>query len=221
VRRRDGGGRRVSAVPPPYLPTRSGRSDARVRREASEEPVVSAEIADLGKTLRKIRRDRRLPLAEVAKNTGISASFLSLIETGKSDITFMRLMKIVNFYGISITELLPAAGPSTNSVVVRKDEAKHLHVEKGIEIFLLSPGTRSMMLPVMAQYEPGAEMLQFSVHEGEEFIYVVEGIIEFDCEGADPITLRKGDSAYYRADRPHRFKNLGKSRARFVSVVSP
>ena len=47
---------------------------------------------DLGARLRELRRSRGVSLAEVAEGTGISASFLSTVEKGKSDITVSRLM---------------------------------------------------------------------------------------------------------------------------------
>jgi transcriptional regulator with XRE-family HTH domain len=60
----------------------------------------------LGRRLRQIRTERRLSLAELARGTGICASYPSLIETGKSDVMFSRLTRI-GFYGIRIADLLP------------------------------------------------------------------------------------------------------------------
>src|SRR5579862_9844144 len=74
----------------------------------------------LGERLRFIRHSRRRSLGEVADATGISASFLSLVETGRSDITISRLMKLVQYYATSIIELLGQT-PS-NPTIVRHDE---------------------------------------------------------------------------------------------------
>jgi transcriptional regulator with XRE-family HTH domain len=53
----------------------------------------------LGRRLRDLRRSRRLSLAEVAEQTGISASFISHIENGKSDMSIGRLMRLADLYG--------------------------------------------------------------------------------------------------------------------------
>ena len=72
----------------------------------------------VGERLRELRRERGLSLAEVAEGTGISTSFLSVLETGRSDITLGRLMKLVKFFGTSVEELLPEA-PSVDASLVR------------------------------------------------------------------------------------------------------
>ena len=53
---------------------------------------------ELGGALRALRRERKLSLGDVSSATGISASFLSLVENGKSDITVGRLMRLAGFY---------------------------------------------------------------------------------------------------------------------------
>ena len=54
----------------------------------------------LGAQLRALRGARRVSLGDVARETGISASFLSLVENGRSDITIGRLTRLVDYYGI-------------------------------------------------------------------------------------------------------------------------
>jgi transcriptional regulator with XRE-family HTH domain len=53
--------------------------------------------AFVGAQLRALRGARRLSLGDVAKGTGISASFLSLVENGRSDITIGRLTRLVDY----------------------------------------------------------------------------------------------------------------------------
>ena len=66
--------------------------------------------ASVGAHLHQARRARNLSLADVAEATSISASFLSLVENDKSDITIGRLVRLIEFYGISIADLLPGRG---------------------------------------------------------------------------------------------------------------
>lgn len=177
---------------------------------------------DLGRSLRAAREERGYSLSEVAEATEISASFLSLVENGKSDITVGRLQRLVEFYGISITDLLPM-GSSEDSGVMRGDEQPLLHSPaEGIDVFLLVRDMKRTMMPMVLQVQPGAELAEHGNHPGEEFLYVMEGRLELELSGVEPAILEVGDSAYYYGDRKHRFRNADPKRPlRILCVDSP
>jgi predicted transcriptional regulator len=64
--------------------------------------TVEMEDRELGRRLRAFRATRGLSLANLAKKTGISSSFLSLVEQGKSDITITRLLRLAKFYEVGL-----------------------------------------------------------------------------------------------------------------------
>jgi transcriptional regulator with XRE-family HTH domain len=183
---------------------------------------ATAAQESLGARLRALRKSRRLSLGDVARGSGISPSFLSLVENGRSDITIGRLTRLVDFYGISIGDILPAPG-SEDPDVVRRAEARRLHSgDEGIDVFLLASGTDRTMMPMLVEFEPGAELAEFGQHPGEEFVHVVEGELRLEVEGAEPRTLRAGDSAYYAGDRPHLFRNASADRPlKLVCIDTP
>jgi quercetin dioxygenase-like cupin family protein len=47
---------------------------------------------------------------------------------------------------------------------------------------------------------------------------VLEGVLKLELEGSEPVVLKRGDSAYYASDRPHRWSNAGKGIVRVVSA---
>jgi XRE family transcriptional regulator, regulator of sulfur utilization len=183
---------------------------------------VAAGPNSLGNRLRALRTGRGHSLAEVAEATGLSASFLSLVETGRSDITISRLVRVVDFYGVRITDLLDEV-PHADSMVVRRNEHRHLYSRaEGIDVHLLSPDTRGAMMPVLTTYEPTGNWAEFKGAPGSEaFVYVLNGRLELDVEGHDVVELRSGDSAYWHADRPHRIRNAGRAEVRTIAVVTP
>jgi transcriptional regulator with XRE-family HTH domain len=188
-------------------------------------PVTDAAMSEdngLGVALRTLRKERRMSLTEVADGARLSASFLSLVETGKSDITIGRLTRLVEFYGISIAELLPTSPPADPDVI-RHDEMRLVHSPaEGIDLYLLAADTARTMMPMFLRFEPGARLAEYGRHAGEEWIYVLRGELELELEGARPRTLRRGDSAYYRADRPHLFRNASTDQPlMLVCVDSP
>ena len=78
---------------------------------AEKQPDTAARNGDLGRRLRELRTSRKLSLAEVAEATSMSPSFLSVVENGQSDITVSRLMRLVQWYGVSVSD--PWAGGVT------------------------------------------------------------------------------------------------------------
>lgn len=184
------------------------------------EPMSQQEF--VGARLRALRGARRLSLGDVARETGISASFLSLVENGRSDITIGRLTRLVDYYGISITDLLPSPG-ARDPDVVRADEARQLHSpEEGATITLLSSGTDRTMLPMMVELAPGASLAESGHHAGEEFVHVLSGRLLLEVDAAEPHELAAGDSAYYKSDRPHMFRNASAEEPlRLMCIDSP
>lgn len=175
---------------------------------------------NLGEQLRVLRNQRGLSLADVAKATGISKSFLSLVESGKSDITIRRLWLLVQFYGTTIAELMPVPTPSSPSVVRREDAREIDSPSEGIDLFLLAPDTNRAMMPLLQFVAPnGASAGEFQ-HDGEEFLHVVGGTIVFHLEGAE-FTLNRGDTIYFDGDQSHSFRNVGSETAHLITVVTP
>lgn len=187
------------------------------------ETVAAGAPPTLAEGLRTIRRSRGLSLAEVADATAISASFLSLVENGKSDITIGRLVRLVDFYGISINELVPGSGDPAFPEVVRLPERRLVHSPaEGIDVYLLSGDTRRTMMPMLLEFEPGAHLAEPGRHEGEEWVHVLEGTLALELQDSEPQLLGPGDSGYYPADRPHMFRNASdRKHLRLICVDSP
>jgi quercetin dioxygenase-like cupin family protein len=76
-------------------------------------------------------------------------------------------------------------------------------------------------MPVINAYDEGGGMADPTTHEGEEFVHVFEGEVELTVGNGEPILLGPGDSAYYRSDVPHSFRNAGRGVARFLGVTTP
>jgi quercetin dioxygenase-like cupin family protein len=176
----------------------------------------------LGAQLRALRGARRVSLGDVARETGISASFLSLVENGRSDITIGRLTRLVDYYGISITDLLPTEDDGDPDIVRAGDTRRLRSPEEGTTMYLLASGTNRTMLPMLLELEPGSSLAERGHHAGEEFVHVLDGTLLLEVDTAEPQELNAGDSAYYRADRPHLFRNASATAPlRLICVDSP
>jgi quercetin dioxygenase-like cupin family protein/DNA-binding Xre family transcriptional regulator len=190
--------------------------------ETAKRAKPASAAINVGATLRAIRTARGLSLSDVAEATQISASFLSLVETGRSDITIGRLTRLVDFYAISINDLLPGPGAAEPDVV-RASERRLIHSPaEGIDVYLLGADTRRSMMPMLVVFQPGASLAEYGRHPGEEFVHVVSGRLELTLRDSPPRRLGPGDSAYYPSDRPHLFANASNSRPlKLICVDSP
>jgi transcriptional regulator with XRE-family HTH domain len=166
-----------------------------------DDPTAKAR-GQLGRRFREMREEEGLALQEVADRTGISKSFLSLVEIGRSDLSVNRFLRLCEFYGVKPSGLLresagtASAAPTPNFV----------SPAEGSEIVMLRPpDSGSDMLPTLTIYAPLART-ELRQHAGEEFVFVVEGRLRVVLEGEE-ILLEERDSHYFSGERPHRFEN--------------
>jgi transcriptional regulator with XRE-family HTH domain len=175
---------------------------------------------ELGQRLRALRREHRHSLTDVAVATGISPSFISHIENGKSDITIGRLLRLARFYGIDVSELLPKE-PEVERHVIRAGHHTKLHSSaEALDVFLLAPDLQQHMMPCLTVYQEGGRTEDFFSSAGESFLYVLKGEVTVSFTDGDKLVLRRGDSAYFRTDRPHTFSNSGRGGAELLSCAT-
>jgi transcriptional regulator with XRE-family HTH domain len=197
---------------------RQPEADVRPAEKAPEQSAVEG----LGEKLRRLRRERQLSLTEVSGSTGISSSFLSLVENGKNDLTVARLIRLVSYYGVAVSDLLPDE-PEAHAEILRAGHERRIpsRSEK-MELFLMTHDGNRAMTPVMATYEVGGGTSEYLSYDSEQWDYVFDGTLAVIFEGeVDPIVLNAGDSAYYSAKRPRKYRNIGDGPARALHIRSP
>lgn len=186
--------------------------------------MSDASRLEIGRIFRSLRLERGYTLADVAAATNLSSSFVSMVENETSDISFGRLLRLTEYYGISLVDLVVDEGQqaTAHSRIVPRGQPLHaVSTDEGVGVFLLAHETHLTMVPNFVEYQSGSGCTEYASHPGEEFVHVLSGTIGLDLEGEDPMVLRRGDSVYYRADRRHAFSNKGKSPARMITAVSP
>jgi transcriptional regulator with XRE-family HTH domain len=216
ARASDPGPAKRTSVPAAPGPT---TDESRRRRTADDESLPPLSV-----NLRRLRQDRKLSLNDLAAGTGISASFLSLVENGKSDITIGRLTRLVEFLGVSISDLVPSPAPAEAYVVRRSERTRLRSNAEEIDMQLLTPHLQSSMLPILLEFEPGAKRAEFGSHRPgtDEFLHVISGELILEFEDGVRCNLRAGDSACYPGDRPHLLGNAStRRRCQVLCVNSP
>lgn len=179
-----------------------------------------------GKIVRELREQKGLSIEAMAKKTGLSPDQLVQIEEGKISPALGVLIKISKALEVKVGTLL--CGEAKQSfMIVRKDEMKRHphHVPKesvgyGYSYVTLGQEKKDrQMEPFLVTLEPGSiESERVPVHEGEEFIYVLEGELEISLDQNKEVLL-PGDSIYYDGSIPHTLKCHGDIPTKIVAVI--
>jgi transcriptional regulator with XRE-family HTH domain len=191
---------------------------------ADGEEVDIAPLA-LGARVRELRKARNWTLEQAAQQAGLARSTLSKIENDQMSPTFDAVKKLAEGLGISIPQLFTA--PKTDQVmgrmaVTKSGEGKP-HLTATYEHELLAPNlTRKQMLPYRARVRARdfSEFNGWVRHDGEEFLYVLSGVIRFYTEFYEPVEMRRGDSAYYDAAMGHNVISTSQEDAVILWVTS-
>lgn len=192
-------------------------SRANAALESSQNPPWAGV---LGERLREVRDAGGLSLAAVSDATGISKSFLSLLERGLTDVSLGRLLPLLEFYGLSAADVL-SWNEATSDDVVRAGQAPYLFsVADGIDVFVAASDRQRSFLPMIMVYRPGARMHTYSRHEGDEFMYVLQGRLRIEFRDAEPTVVGKGDSVFFSSQRAHRIRAEGPHTARVLVVTT-
>jgi transcriptional regulator with XRE-family HTH domain len=175
---------------------------------------------ELGERLRAIRQLRRRTLKEVAGTAGVSESFLSQLERGRTNATIATLQRLATALGIDVSDLFGATSPRPQ--VLRRDARDFVAWGEHGRKALLTPKPFHSLEVVVARFEPGGSTGDEPyVHgESEELLVVVEGRVHVQV-GDEEYEVAAGDSVHYESSTPHRVANLGDEPAEVLFVISP
>lgn len=176
---------------------------------STEHDLEPEEPIGVGERIRKLRELKKLSLGDVAQRSGISKQMLESIEADATAPPLGTLTKLARALEMKMGYLLTAGEPKP-FVITRKDERKPVsrHAAEqqkkyGYSYLSLSPGMRDRnMEPFLVTLSPTLEEVPGSVHEGEEFIFVLEGEMEVII-GEHREVLYPGDTIYYHSSIPH------------------
>jgi transcriptional regulator with XRE-family HTH domain len=186
----------------------------------SSAPDVPAEV-DVGERLRELRRFRRLTLRTIAARSGLSESFLSQVERGRSSASIASLRRIAEALGVSIADLFDHDG-APRSRVVRRDDRPALAFGVLGRKLLLTPRPLRHLEVFVGELEVGGSTgdQPYAHGDSEELFVVLAGNVQLEL-GGELFELEHGDSVDYRSSTPHRVSNIGQDLAEVMWIISP
>ncbi|EGH00006.1 hypothetical protein imdm_235 [gamma proteobacterium IMCC2047] len=208
------------------IPSLQGRSTAEINTESnhSHQSSWSKPNLGIGPQLRALRNKKNLSLRDVASKTGLAASLISTLERTSTGASAASIHKLAAFYDTSVTELSKAqasSAPRQESGVVRADEARVVAMfGPDIRIEQRAPNDAAMDCQKWT-LQPGTSSEEAYSHEGEEFIYVLRGLLEVVLDGCERQLLYPGDNIYFDSNRPHSWHNPGEEETLLIWVNTP
>ncbi len=172
----------------------------------------------IGERIRRLRLKRSMGLVELGRHTGLSASFLSQLETGRVVPTLRNLARIAMVFGRDLSYFFEPE-PHPLFRVHRRIERVRLP-QSGVDDPTYYFESLAYMVPdrqldpYYAEFIPLRKPAEIRphVHPGYEFLYLLQGELEIH-HGERTHALEAGDSVYFDAGTPHSYRCSGSAAA--------
>jgi transcriptional regulator with XRE-family HTH domain len=204
---------------------------AEVKAEEMQKTQADPETAErfisekrIGERIRRLRLKKSMGLVELGRHTGLSASFLSQLETGRVVPTLRNLARIAMVFSKDLSYFFEPEPMAMFRIHRRKDRVRL--PQTGVEPPTYTFESLAFMVPdrymdpYFAEFIPstGDAEPKAHLHAGFEFLYVLNGELEMR-HGDNNCTLEPGDAVYFDAGTPHSYQCVGKKAAEAIIVT--
>jgi transcriptional regulator with XRE-family HTH domain len=190
--------------------------------EGDEATPAGDERVALGQEIRKLRKARGKPLADLAHAIGRSVSFISQLERGRAEASIGDLKGVAHALGVPVGWFfIPDDIPGDElGRIVRAGSRRQLGTgNDGFMEELLSPDIGGAFETFLSTFSPGSSLERTEMRDTEEEGYVVQGTLDvWIAEHAFQVSV--GDS-FRIAREPFRWANRSNTDVVVVWVIAP
>jgi transcriptional regulator with XRE-family HTH domain len=169
----------------------------------------------LGRRIKQARLERNLSLDNLANETGFSTDYLKLVEAGKAIPPVGALLTIARALKIDSATLLKEKEERLTRRIrgyaKRTDNYAYTTLTPGAE----NKHLKAFRVTIPAMQEHKGVGYQ---HEGEEFVYLLDGRIEI-AVGDHLNILERGDSLHFNSGISHHMRNVAEIQAELLVVI--
>jgi len=175
--------------------------------EHFEDNEMPEAVESVGDKIKKIRETKGISLEELSSRTGFPVELLSQIENRTVSPQIGTIIKLAKSLNTVFGSLTSEEGENTYSIV-RQSERKVVSRSASQRehhytyMTLASDVKERHMESFIVKLEPETPDQELSVHDGEEFIFVIDGEMKVRL-GEKVEVLSTGDTIYYLSKVPH------------------
>jgi len=188
-------------------------------------------VNQLGQSLRDVRKQRGMTLAEASERAGLPVSTLSKIENNRMSLSYDKMLRICQALDIDIAQLFagdasrPAAAapmPSGRRSINRSGTGYAIETANYSHLYPAADLLNKRVVPIIAEIHARSlkEFGELIRHGGEEYAYVLEGTIDLHTDLYAPTRLHAGDSIYFDSGMGHAYIAVSPGVCRVLSVCS-
>jgi transcriptional regulator with XRE-family HTH domain len=170
---------------------------------------------DIGSKIRSIRNRKKITIAQMCEETGLSKGFISNVENNNTSPSISTLQTIAAFLKVPLPYLL--LEKDDHMKVIRKNE-REVSTSKKDDLKVEHLASRGGLSVRLVEFPPGASTGKKNAHEGEECHLVLKGKILAE-QGEDSYILEEGDTFSWCASVPHHVKNIGDEIAKILITI--
>lgn len=183
------------------------------------------DMIDIGLILNKLRKEKKITLKELSEKSGLSTGFLSQFERGMTTIAVDSLMIIAKILDVDLDVFFEKKTTNTNneSLIRSYDREVSSVNSKYIQFNLVRDLVKAEFLPRIYEILPSkydSKATENYVHEGVEFIFVLEGVLTMHVKNKD-FEMYPEDSIYLDSKTPHNWENNTNKVVRILTVNYP
>lgn len=170
-----------------------------------------AQITGIGERIRARRRELRLTLLQLAKATGLSIGFISLVERAQTSPSLSSLTNIAAALDMPLGALVEAPeSPHLDSHLDSHQDSRPTFAVENSRVAYerLSTVFAGSQVHAVKMLMPAGYASETVSHAGEEFVFVLQGEIRY-CVDKKIYRLKAGDSVHFDATKPHSVKAIG------------
>lgn len=186
--------------------------------------MINYNIKEVAERLQGLRTACDLSIEEFCEKTDMNVEDYKKIEAGEKDFSVTFLYKCSELFNVDLVAILTGTTPKlTTYSVVRKDKGLPIERRERFAYQHLAYSFKNKEIEpllVKAPYDEAEQEkpIKLSVHEGQEWDYVIKGSLKFVI-GDHIEILNEGDSVYYNSNTPHGMIAYGGEDCEFLAVL--
>jgi len=199
--------------------------------ETNDPTAITAEAAEslleakrLGERIKFLRLRKQMGLVELGKYTGLSASFLSQLETGRVVPTLRNLARIAMVFSRDMSYFFEPDEPELFRIVraadrqrlpqTGTDDPNYFFESLGQVPGFDTGSANQRIVPYIAEFLPrpatngnAARTPRAHQHAGAEFLYMLSGRLKLTHDGQEDL-FETGDAVYFHSSATHSYESV-------------